>query len=148
MVPLMISMILSGQWMPDAEIFETGLKSLRWLLARQTSPEGGLSIVGNLGWLVRGGERAKFDQQPIEAMALVEACAEAYRSTGEEAWLKEAQRGLEWFLGRNDLSVPLYDFQTGGCSDGLNPNGANANQGAESTLAWLISLLSLMEILG
>ncbi len=142
------ALILSGQWMPDAEIFETGIKTLRWLLEQQTSPEGSISIIGNLGWLTKEGGRAKFDQQPIEAMALVEACAEAYRSTGEEYWLKSAQRCLQWFMGRNDLSVPLYDFQTGGCSDGLNPNGANANQGAESTLAWLVSLLTLIEILG
>ncbi len=142
------AMIMAGQWIPDGECFEHGLKGLRWLLDRQRGEKGGLSIIGNLGWLPRGGQRAKFDQQPIEAMALVEACVEAYRSTGDEVWLKDAQRCLEWFLGRNDLSVPLYDFTTGGCSDGLNPNGANANQGAESTLAWLISLLSLMEVLG
>ncbi len=142
------ALIMAGQWMPDADIFETGIKTLRWLVEQQTSPEGNLSTIGNLGWLTREGARATFDQQPIEAMALVEACAEAYRSTDDEYWLKSTQRCLEWFMGRNDLSVPLYDFQTGGCSDGLNPNGANANQGAESTLAWLVSLLTLMEILG
>ena len=142
------AMIMAGQWIPDGDCFEHGLKALRWLLDRQRGEKGGLSIIGNLGWLPRGGARAKFDQQPIEAMALVEACVEAYRSTSDEIWLKDAQRCLEWFLGHNDLSVPLYDFTTGGCSDGLNPNGANANQGAESTLAWLISLVSLMEVLG
>jgi glycosyltransferase involved in cell wall biosynthesis len=142
------AMIMAGQWIPDAATFQHGVASLRWLLEVQTGESGCLSLIGNNGWLPRGGARAKFDQQPVEAMALAEACSEAYRSTGDEEWLKQAQRCLEWFLGRNDLSVPLYDFSTGGCSDGLNPNGANANQGAESTLAWLISLLSLMEILG
>jgi hypothetical protein len=142
------ALIMAGQWIPDGRCFEHGLASLQWLLERQTADNGDLSIVGNNGWMPRGGGRAKFDQQPIEAMALVEACVEAYRSTGGEDWLRQAQRCLEWFLGRNELSVPLYDFASGGCSDGLNPNGASANQGAESTLAWLISLLSLMEVLG
>jgi glycosyltransferase involved in cell wall biosynthesis len=142
------AMIMAGQWIPDGNTFDQGLNALKWLLEKQTGGNGCLSVIGNNGWLPRGGARAKFDQQPIEAMALAEACAEAYRATGDEEWLKQAQRCLEWFMGRNDLSVSLYDFATGGCSDGLNPNGANANQGAESTLAWLISLLSLMEILG
>jgi glycosyltransferase involved in cell wall biosynthesis len=141
------AMIMAGQWVPCAETQQHGLRALRWLLDRQTGEDGRLSLIGNLGWLPRGGPRAKFDQQPIDAMALAEACAAAYRTTGDQEWLKEAQRALEWFLGRNDLSVPLYDFATGGCSDGLNPNGANANQGAESTLAWLAAVLSLLEVL-
>ena len=81
-------------------------------------------------------------------MALVEACAEAYRSTSDKKWFREARRCLAWFLGQNDLNEPLYDFKTGGCRDGLQPHGSNANEGAESTLAWLISLLTMYELVG
>jgi hypothetical protein len=81
-------------------------------------------------------------------MALVEACIEAFRGTGDFRWIVEARRCLNWFLGFNDLNLPLYDFTTGGCYDGLTPQGVNANQGAESTLAWLISLLTMFEAVG
>ena len=81
-------------------------------------------------------------------MALVGACAEAFRSTGDKKWLEQSRCCLAWFLGRNDLNAIIYDFKTGGCRDGLQPHGPNANQGAESTLAWLISLLTMFELLG
>ncbi|MHC4661536.1 MAG: glycosyltransferase family 4 protein [Planctomycetota bacterium] len=142
------ALILSGQWIPDTKMHETGIKLLEWLLEQQTTPDGHLSVIGNSGWLTRGGIRSNFDQQPIDIMALVEACAEAFRSTGDRKWLVESRRGLAWFLGRNDLHAVLYDFKTAGCRDGLQPHGLNANQGAESTLAWLISLLTMFEILG
>ncbi len=90
-----------------------------------------------------GGERARFDQQPVEAQAMVSACLEAYRLTGDKRWRKEARRAFEWFLGRNDLNLPIYDPTTGGCRDGLHPDRANENQGAESTLAFLQALLEL-----
>ena len=89
-----------------------------------------------------------FDQQPIEAMCLTEACAEAYRTTGEDRWLGHARRCLNWFLGANDLHAQVYDFETGGCNDGLGATGVNENQGAESTLSWLISLLTMYEVVG
>jgi hypothetical protein len=84
-----------------------------------------------------------FDQQPVEAQAMISACIEAQRVTGEKRWRKEARRAFEWFLGRNDLNLPIYDPTTGGCRDGLHPDRANENQGAESTLAFLQSLLEL-----
>ena len=142
------ALLLSGQWIPEPRMHETGLKVLKWLLEQQAAPDGHLSVIGNSGWLIRDGARANFDQQPIDIMALVGACAEAFRSTGDKKWLEESRRCLTWFLGRNDLSAVVYDFKTGGCRDGLQPHGPNANQGAESTLAWLISLLSMFEILG
>lgn len=142
------ALILSGQWIPDTKMHETGLELLKWLLVQQTAPDGHLSVIGNSGWLARGGLRSNFDQQPLEVMALVEACAEAFRSTGDRGWLEESRRCLAWFLGRNDLQAMIYDFKTGGCCDGLQPHGPNANQGAESTLAWLVSLLTMLEILG
>jgi len=84
----------------------------------------------------------RFDQQPIEAAATVSACLEAVRLTLDIRWQREARRAFEWFLGRNDLAVPLYDPATGGCRDGLHANRANENQGAESTLAFLNSRFS------
>jgi hypothetical protein len=79
-------------------------------------------------------------------MALIEACAEAFRCTQDEIWLRDARRCLRWFLGRNDARAELYDYQTAGCRDGLHADGANLNQGAESTLAWLIALLTLHQL--
>ena len=140
------ALLVAGRATADDAMSEAGLKALDWLLDAQTGENGCLSIIGNRGWLPRGGSPAPFDQQPIEAMGLVEACAEAYHLTRDDKWIEEARRCLDWFLGRNDLNVPLYDFETGGCCDGLMPDGANKNKGAESTLAWLISLLTLMQL--
>ena len=142
------ALILSAQWIPNQEMGDIGLRALDWLLKVQTAEDGHLSIIGNHGWYPRGGQRAPFDQQPIEAMGLIEACAEACIWTREEYWMRHARRCLDWFLGRNDLNAPLYDFKTGGCCDGLQPDGPNRNQGAESTLAWLISLISLLKLIG
>ncbi|RJQ64564.1 MAG: glycosyl transferase family 1, partial [Stygiobacter sp.] len=89
------------------------------------------------------GEPARFDQQPVEAQAMVSACLEAYSITANKFWDKEAHRAFEWFLGRNDLNLPVYDPKTGGCRDGLHSDRLNENQGAESTLAFLQSLLEL-----
>jgi len=138
------ALILSGTWIPNGEMREQGLRSLAWLCDIQYADRGHFSFIGNQGWYSRGQERARFDQQPIEAMQTCLACAEAYRAVGDEQWLMRARRSLEWFLGRNDLGATLYDFATGGCCDGLAPDGANLNQGGESTLSWLISLLSFL----
>ncbi|MBN1409339.1 MAG: glycosyltransferase family 4 protein [Spirochaetales bacterium] len=142
------ALILAGQWIPDNGMFQAGLTALEWLLKIQTAKEGHLSIIGNDKWFVRDGESSKFDQQPIEAMGLIEACTEAYKATGDNDWLLRAERCLGWFLGRNDLNIPVYSSETGGCGDGLQPHEVNENQGAESTLAWLISLLTMYEIMG
>ncbi|MFO8006443.1 MAG: glycosyltransferase [Candidatus Brocadiia bacterium] len=105
-----------------------------------------LSLVGNEGWHERGGDPASYDQQPIDACGLVEACKVAFRLTGERRYLRYMRMAFDWFLGVNDRAQPLYDFRTGGCSDGLTAHGVNQNQGAESTLCCLLSLLTLMEI--
>jgi hypothetical protein len=139
------AMLMCGQWLPNHEMTEIGLESLNWLADLQRSaPTGGHFVpIGSNGFYRRGGERARFDQQPIEARAMVSACLEAHRSTGDDRWRKEVRRAFEWFLGRNDLGLALYDPITGGCSDGLHPDRLNLNQGAESTLAFLQSLLEL-----
>lgn len=142
------SLVLSGKWLEDAEMLETGLRALEWLFTLQTGPEGFLNVIGCDGWFPRGEEPARFDQQPVELMALADAAAEAYIQTGDRRWNRRIRLCLDWFLGRNLMGVPLYDFKTGGCRDGLNPQGANANQGAESTLAWLITLLTVTDIEG
>src|SRR5260221_14460414 len=107
--------------MPHAEAREIGLKSLRWLCDIQTAPAGHFRPIGSNGFNVRGGHRSEFDQQPIEAHATLSACLEAYRATKDSAWSVEAQRAFEWFLGRNDLGLPLYDSATGGCPAGPPP---------------------------
>jgi glycosyltransferase involved in cell wall biosynthesis len=137
------ALILSGQWLPNPAMVEQGLRTLEWLVRQQVSEDGTVSIIGNQGWLTRDGTRARFDQQPIDAMALVEACAEAFRFTGDPTWEKRARQCFGWFLGNNETNSVLYDFATGGCRDGLHPHGPNLNEGAESTLAWLNALLSM-----
>lgn len=121
------------------------MESLNWLADLQRADANGHHFVpiGSNGFYPQDGERARFDQQPVEAQAMISACLEAQRVTGDKRWRKEARRAFEWFLGRNDLHLPIYDPTTGGCRDGLHPDRANENQGAESTLAFLHSLLEL-----
>ncbi|MDF1751817.1 MAG: glycosyltransferase family 4 protein [Verrucomicrobiales bacterium] len=137
------ALILSGQWMPDAEALEIGLKSLRWLASIQTAQSRCFRPIGSNGFYEQGGSRADFDQQPVEAQAMVAAAHEAFRATRDESWNEEAKRAFEWFLGRNDLNLPIYDFATGGCGDGLHADGVSENQGAESTLAFHLALAEM-----
>jgi glycosyltransferase involved in cell wall biosynthesis len=137
------ALILSGETLSDTEMLEAGLKSLRWLVSLQKSASGRFRPIGNNGFYTKGGERAEFDQQPLEAQATISACLEALRVTGDSSWLVDAKCAFEWFLGRNDLGLALYDFKTGACSDGLQANCINENQGAESSLAFLLSLAEM-----
>jgi len=140
------ALLMSGKWMQRSDLIDVGKRSLQWLLDVQTSDNGMLSIVGSNGWWVRGKKRAQFDQQPVDVHALVDACIEAYHVTREEHWIKQARKAFNWFLGDNDLRTPVYDFTTGGCRDGLHMDRVNSNQGAESTLSWLMSLLLMQEL--
>jgi len=139
------ALLLCGRSIPDDAMTEAGLEALRWLSDLQKGdPEGRHFVpIGSNGFYERGHERARFDQQPVEAQATVSACLEAYRLTGDKRWKSDARRAFDWFLGRNDLNLPIYDPTTGGCRDGLHPDRPNENQGAESTLAYLQSLLEL-----
>jgi glycosyltransferase involved in cell wall biosynthesis len=137
------ALLLSGQWMPQPEALEIGLKSLRWLASLQKTQGGHFRPIGNDGFYERDGARADFDQQPVEAQAMVSASLEAFRATQDPSWSREARRAFEWFLGRNDLGLPLYDSGTGGCGDGLHRDRVNENQGAESTLAFHLSLAEM-----
>ncbi len=139
------ALLMYGQSLPNQAIMDAGLESLSWLADLQRAEDAGGHFVpiGSNGFYRQGGKRARFDQQPVEAQAMVSACLEAARITGDQRWCKEARRAFEWFLGRNDLNLPIYDPMTGGCRDGLHPDRANENQGAESTLAFLQALLEL-----
>jgi glycosyltransferase involved in cell wall biosynthesis len=139
------ALLMCGQWIPDKVMTEAGLESLQWLadLQRARAAGGHFVPIGSNGFYQRGGERVRFDQQPVEAQTMASACLEAFRSTGDEHWRTEARRAFDWFLGRNDLNLPVYDPTTGGCRDGLHPDRPNENQGAESTLAFLQTLLEL-----
>jgi len=139
------ALLMCGQSMPNKAMAEAGLESLSWLADLQRAEETGGHFVpiGTNGFYRQGGKRARFDQQPVEAQAMVSACLEAARITGDKRWRREARRAFEWFIGRNDLNLPIYDPMTGGCRDGLHPDRANENQGAESTLAFLQALLEL-----
>jgi hypothetical protein len=134
------ALILSGRATGQQDVFERGLQALRWLTELQISEKGHFRPIGTNGFYSRGGARANFDQQPIEAQATVSACLEAYRATSDLWWYEQAQRAFDWFIGWNDLGLELYSPETGGCRDGLHVDRVNRNEGAESTLAFLLSL--------
>lgn len=139
------ALLLCGQAIPNAQMTEGGLESLNWLANLQRADTEGRHFVpiGSNGFYRQTGERARFDQQPVEGQAMISACLAAYQLTHDNYWQKEARCAFEWFLGRNDLNLPLYDPTTGGCRDGLHPDRTNENQGAESTIAFLQALLEL-----
>ncbi|MEQ9454103.1 MAG: glycosyltransferase family 4 protein [Phycisphaeraceae bacterium] len=137
------ALLLGQRSNPNPRAVEIALKVLRWLVLIQTTSEGCFRPIGNDGFYPRGESPAVFDQQPVEAQAMVAACLEAHRVTGDKMWLREARRAFEWFLGRNDLGTPLFVFETGGCSDGLHADGVSENQGAESTFAFHLSLADM-----
>ncbi len=137
------ALVLSGRAAGQPEVLERGLEALRWLAEIQTSENGHFRPIGSNGFYRRGGPRARFDQQPIEAQAMVSACLEAYRTTSDPWWYEQAHRAFDWFLGWNDLGLELYSANTGGCRDALHVDRVNGNQGAESTLAFLLSLAEM-----
>lgn len=138
------ALILAGWRSDNQRMIEVGMDSLKWLVAEQHRGDPDLFVpIGSNGFFLEGSEKARFDQQPVEACATVSACLEAYKLTEERQWYEEAQRVFRWFLGKNDLQAPLYDPTTGGCRDGLHPDRVNENQGAESTLSFLMALLEM-----
>jgi hypothetical protein len=140
------ALILAGWRSGNQSMIEAGMESLKWLVAEQHRDDAEVFVpIGSNGFFIEGSEKARFDQQPVEACATVSACLEVYRLTEEGYWFEEAQRVFRWFLGKNDLHVPLYDATTGGCRDGLHPDRINENQGAESTLSFLMALLEMQE---
>jgi glycosyltransferase involved in cell wall biosynthesis len=138
------AMLTAGSACSDDRMVSGGLEALDWLLQAQRCEANHHFVpIGSQGFYHQGGQKARFDQQPIEAAGAVSACLEAYRITGDERWRGEAWSAFNWFLGDNDLQLPLYDSVSGGCRDGLHPDRANENQGAESTLSFLMALLEM-----
>jgi glycosyltransferase involved in cell wall biosynthesis len=142
------ALIVAGHRSGDTDVLETGLRSLRWLASVQTADKGRFRPIGTEGFYPRGSKPARYDQQPLEAQAMTSASWAAYRITGDKAWLDEAHRAFEWFLGRNDLGAEVYDANSGGCHDGLHEDRINLNQGAESTLAFLQALVEMRQLEG
>lgn len=137
------ALILSGRATGQPAVLERGLEALRWLNDLQISEKGHFRPIGTNGFYRRGGARAHFDQQPIEAQAMVSASLDAYRATSDVWWYEQAQRAFDWFIGWNDLGLELCSPESGGCGDGLHVDRVNGNQGAESTLAYLLSLAEM-----
>ncbi|MBF6606873.1 MAG: hypothetical protein IVW53_15000 [Chloroflexi bacterium] len=134
------ALISGGEFLDAPDMVRLGGQVLDWLIEAQTASDGHLTTVGNRGWWPRDGVRARFDQQPIEATALLLAAEIAWEATHEDRYRRAAEAAYAWFLGGNDLGLAIADPQGGGCRDGLTPVGMNHNEGAESTLMWLIAL--------
>ena len=140
------ALIVSGRGDRAEAVLQRGPRDAALADSRQqTTEKGHLRPIGSNGFYHRGGARANFDQQPIEAQATVAACLEAYRATADMQWYEQAQRAFDWFIGGNDLGLELYVPETGGCRDGLHMDRVNGNQGAESTLAFLLSLAEMRQ---
>ena len=138
------ALIRTGLRNSNNEMIEIGLESLEWLASVQRCEVKGHFVpIGSQGFYSKNSPKARFDQQPVEACAEISACLQAYAATGKSQWRKQAWSAFNWYLGDNDLQVALYDPGTGGCRDGLHPDRANENQGAESTLSFLMSLLEM-----
>jgi glycosyltransferase involved in cell wall biosynthesis len=141
------ALLLVGSACSDDRMVSAGLEALDWLLKTQHCETNGHFVpIGSDGFYRQDGEKARFDQQPLEAAGAVSACLQAYRVTGDNRWRGDAWSAFNWFLGDNDLQLPLYDSSTGGCRDGLHPDRANENQGAESTLSFLMARLEMISL--
>jgi len=140
------ALVIAGVRLERPELVALGTSVLDWLLAAEAGPDGRLRPLGNHGWWPHGGHPAPWDQQPVEPASLVFAAAAALEATGEARWAQAATRAYRWFLGVNDHGVPLADPDRGACRDGLGADGANGNEGAESTLVWLLSVERIREL--
>ncbi len=140
------ALIIAGDRLARPAMVDLGLRTFDWLTSVETSGADLFRPIGNRGWWPRGGARASFDQQPIEAGSVVLAAEAAYGARGAQADLDAGDRAYAWFLGANDLGLFVADPAGGGCHDGLGPWGANPNQGAESTLMWLSAVEAIRRL--
>ncbi len=140
------ALLLAGACLDDVAMVDRGRQLLGWLIDAQTAPAGHLSPIGNDGWWRRGSPPARFDQQPIEATALLQAARAAFAVTGDTTYAVVMERCYGWFLGRNDGGADVAIPARGACHDGLTPTGPNANQGAESTLMWLTAVERIRDV--
>lgn len=141
---LPLALLHSVEILNEEKVLEVALKSMQFL-TEHTLKENYLSIIGNEKWYRKDGERSVFAQQPIDAMAMVLMYHQAFRVTKDKEYLNKLYTSFLWFLGENDLRLSLYDFETKGCCDGFESYGVNRNQGAESSLAYLISHLTVLQ---
>ena len=133
------ALIVTGRSTGSARDEKAGLRTLRWLMTRQITAGGLFRPVGSHSFGAKRTEPLPFDQQPLEASATISACLAAWRADGNTAWRDDAKRAFRWFLGHNALRTPLHDASTGGCCDGLHESRVNLNQGAESTVSFLLA---------
>jgi hypothetical protein len=140
------ALIVAGVRLGDGRLRSIGLTVLDWLISVQTSRRATFTPIGNDGWWPHGGERSHFDQQPIEAAAIIFAAQAAYEATQDRGYIRSAESAYAWFLGDNDAGLALADVATGGCCDGLSADHVNENQGAESTLMWLTALETMRQL--
>jgi glycosyltransferase involved in cell wall biosynthesis len=140
------ALFMSGVWMERDDMRRAGAHALDWLMTLQRTKEGWFAPIGSNGFYQRDDEPATFDQQPVEAYGMVVACLDAQRVDGDPQWFARAETAFAWFLGHNQLQTPLYDSSTGGCRDALHIDRPNENQGAESTLAFLLSLVEMRAV--
>jgi glycosyltransferase involved in cell wall biosynthesis len=140
------ALVLTGMATQTPAYVDAGLRSLRWLMTRQTAPEGHFRPVGTAGFGERRQHPRAFDQQPVEATATIAACLAAWRANGDAEWEAIATNVFAWFLGSNDLSVALVDLHTGSCRDGLHPDRANENRGGESVVSYLLGLAEIRQL--
>jgi hypothetical protein len=137
------ALLVTGAALEKPPILKIGLASLRWLMTLQTTSEGSFRPVGTESFGVRQTTPQPFDQQPVEAAAAISACLAAWRVNDNAEWTAGAMRAFDWFLGGNDLQTSLVDSSSGGCLDGLHPDRANENRGAESAVSYLLGLVEM-----
>ena len=143
------ALMACGRVTQNDDMVSLGIGALEWLRDLQLDPSvGWFSPIGNQCWFPKSGSKAQYDQQPLEAGAMIGACIEAYECTQGEVWIELATRCFDWYMGKNDQQLRLYDDASGGCRDGLQRGGVNENQGAESTLSYILSLLALYNLRG
>lgn len=140
------ALILSGRCLSNEKTLRCGIESLKWLITMQTSSSGHFQPIGSERIFERGSSKPLFDQQPIEAYSTVSACLEAYKTTKDKQWYKEAEKAFQWYLGANDLGIPLYNSVNGSSFDGLHIDRVNRNQGAEATISFLLSLYEMTNV--
>ena len=141
---LPLALLHSAEILNEDHITKIAIESMIFL-TDHTLNDNYLSIIGNEKWYKKNGERSIFAQQPIDAMAMVLMYHQAYFLTKDKEYLNKLYTSFLWFLGENDLRMSLFDFETNGCCDGFESYGVNRNQGAESSLAYLISHLTVLQ---
>lgn len=141
---LPLAMLHAASILNEEKIKKVAFESMNFLVDH-TMKNGYLSIIGNEEWFVKDGERSVFAQQPVDAMGMVLMFRQAYNLTGDKSYLTKLFKSFRWFLGENDLRISLYNHDTQGCCDGIESYGVNQNQGAESTIAYLVSYLNVLK---